>query len=456
MTGDDPALKVTGGAGGVTAEVDDLATLARLSDGLAETLGRVSAECHEMLADPDVLASAVLDPGGAARFAERLLSALDGPHGLTALALGFTEEAVLLRASAAGYHGADATAAAGMDKLRWSAGFLAPLIALPIAGPLLLTGLGAAGTLAAMSPSARERLLTDHPGIIDGVEGALPGLLTALTPLHVPSVVAAAGLIGAAYPDGELSFSGFSVDSAYDATHPAPDGFGDLMDGLRNRDDSDQAGQGDKIDVRVLSHPDGTHSYIVDIPGTKTWDGPGLNTALNDFGTNVHGIAGDPTTREQAVADALRRAGAGPRDPVMLIGHSQGGLIAAQAAHDSGTGSFNYNVTHVLTAGAPIGRVEIPPTVQVLALENSHDIVPHLDARANADLPNVTTVTFDRQNGSIGDNHGLVDAYAPAAVALDHSDNPSVRAYLNSAGAFVAALGDGATIQTNVYTYCRA
>jgi alpha-beta hydrolase superfamily lysophospholipase len=193
----------------------------------------------------------------------------------------------------------------------------------------------------------------------------------------------------------------------------------------------------------------------VDIPGTKTWDGPGLNPALDDFGTNVHGIAGDPTTREQAVADALRRAGAGPADPVMLVGHSQGGLIAAQAAHDGGTGAFPFHVTHVLTAGAPIGRVDIPPGVQVLALENSHDIVPHLDARANADQPNVTTVTFDRQNGSISADHDLGEAYAPAAVALDQGDNASVRAYLDSAAAFLSPPDAGTTVQTNVYTYYR-
>jgi hypothetical protein len=99
MTGGDPPLTVTGGAGGVTAEVDDLATLARLSDDLAESLGRISAECQEMLVDPNVVASAVLDPGGAAAFERSLLGALDGSHGLTALALGFTEQAVLLRAT---------------------------------------------------------------------------------------------------------------------------------------------------------------------------------------------------------------------------------------------------------------------------------------------------------------------------------------------------------------------
>ncbi|MGX7671170.1 hypothetical protein [Plantactinospora sp. DSM 117369] len=32
----------------------------------------------------------------------------------------------------------------------------------------------------------------------------------------------------------------------------------------------------------------------------------------------------------------------------MLVGHSQGGMVAAQAAHDSGTSGFPYNVTHVI------------------------------------------------------------------------------------------------------------
>ena len=39
------------------------------------------ATCHTLLVDPDLLASAVLDPAGVARFDATLLEALDGPRG---------------------------------------------------------------------------------------------------------------------------------------------------------------------------------------------------------------------------------------------------------------------------------------------------------------------------------------------------------------------------------------
>src|SRR3712207_6522248 len=113
----------------------------------------------------------------------------------------------------------------------------------------------------------------------------------------------------------------------------------------------------------------------------------------------------------------------------MLVGHSQGGMVAAQAAHDSGTADFPYDVRSVVTAGSPVARAGVPPSVQVLALENAHDIVPHLDGRSNDDDPNVTTVTFDRQTGSIGENHGIGSAYRYGARAVDRSTDPSIEAF---------------------------
>lgn len=49
------------------------------------------------------------------------------------------------------------------------------------------------------------------------------------------------------------------------------------------------------------------------------------------------------------------------------------------------SGGQAFNITHVVTAGSPIGRTDIPADVQVLSLENQRDIVPHLDAAPNPD-----------------------------------------------------------------------
>ena len=121
----------------------------------------------------------------------------------------------------------------------------------------------------------------------------------------------------------------------------------------------------------------------------------------------------------------------------MLVGHSQGGMLAAQARRRFPQPAFNYNVTHVVTAGSPIGRVDIPDHIQVPALENKHDIVPHLDARDNPASANRTTVTFDHQYGTIGKNHDTEKSYLPAAQALDSSTDPSVVAFRKSADRFL-------------------
>jgi hypothetical protein len=129
--------------------------------------------------------------------------------------------------------------------------------------------------------------------------------------------------------------------------------------------------------------------------------------------------------------------------------------VAAQAAHDAGTADFPFDVRCVLTAGSPIGRVEVPAGVQVLALENEHDVVPHLDGRDNDDDANVTTVTFDRSSGSLGADHGLRNTYLHGARAVDRSEDPSLAAYRAGAAPFLAGPGDDVTVVAHVYSISR-
>ena len=92
-------LDVTGGAGGLAARYDDMGDTAGLIDDVSAALLAMSASLHGLLVSPDVLASAVLDPVGAARFEMALLAALDGPEGLTATGGAIGVRAVQLRAA---------------------------------------------------------------------------------------------------------------------------------------------------------------------------------------------------------------------------------------------------------------------------------------------------------------------------------------------------------------------
>ncbi|MBF9128571.1 alpha/beta hydrolase [Plantactinospora sp. S1510] len=461
----DPEFQVSGGAGGTGARYEDIGLLARHSDDLAGELGAISVQGHDMLADPDLVASALLNPDGFARIEAGLLRALDGPEGLTALSLGFEQRAIALRTVVASYRAVDEERARTMETLRWALGYgLGTGIKAAAAGPLMLLPfvppLTAAGLLFGDDIDL-EQLVTDHPGIIDTLVGMGPGLISSLpgAPM-VGDVPGAADLLGEFYDDGtysvtapEMNVFGTNTDDSDVSMTKPPQGFGDLIDGLDYRNEAVNAGEPDQIDVRVITHPDGSRAYVVDLPGTKEMNMPWSADSpfLNDMGTNVHVLGGDTTSRQHAIAEALRMAGATADDPVMLVGHSQGGMVAAQAAQDTATGAFPYNVTHVVTAGSPIGNTDVPAGVQVLALENARDIVPHLDATDNPDRSNVTTVTFDDQNGTIGDNHGTRSAYLPAAQALDRSTDPSVQAYRDSAGAFL----NGDAVESKVYELNR-
>jgi len=122
--------------------------------------------------------------------------------------------------------------------------------------------------------------------------------------------------------------------------------------------------------------------------------------------------------------------------------------------------SGEFSVTHVVTLGSPVRGMAVPPSVQVQSLENAHDIVPHLDAKANPDLPNWTTVSIDRGTGDITDNHDVRASYEPIAADVDQlwkpndggTPDPSVSQFLNSAGAFLAGSG----ITTQAFSFLRS
>jgi hypothetical protein len=465
---------ITGGAGGIRAFLDDMDRTAGLLRGAGTDLLELAAGAHRFLADPDVAASAVLDPGGAAGFEAAMAAALDGPHGLLVAATTVQARGTQLGASVLSYQATEDANAALLTGRRELAGRLAPLLV-----PVL--GAGALGWLAAGGFSGREpaaelqRLITDHPGIVDEVVGTAPGLLNALTDAADLETAFAlggaeypytqeevAGMLGALYYDGTPRVAKVKEEPPPLAMTAVPTGIGGLLDGLALRNQRAVEETQGHIDVRVvtITGEDGRtrRSYIVDLPGTKHWQ---FNPAAarrypNDFGTNLRLMALEPTLRTESIAKALRLAGAGPDDPVLLMGHSQGGMLAMEAAAEFSRDG-RYNVTDVITAGAPVAGMPVPEHVRVLSLENAHDIVPHLDGRPNPDEPDRITVTFARQNNAIGDNHDMARVYAAAGRDLDEVRGPSLDAYRASLqGRFIFNdRAPGVTVNPHVYDVRR-
>lgn len=155
-------------------------------------------------------------------------------------------------------------------------------------------------------------------------------------------------------------------------------------------------------DVRILKieQPDGSFAYIVNIPGTENWGVTGGGQS-RDLTSNLMVMAGQSSSAQQAVILAMQRAGIPPGAPVMINGHSQGGMLAIALVSDPAF-MAQYNVTNVMTVGSPVDGANVDPRVNILEVAHAGDLVPQLDLgglRTDDSFPtqpsNVTTVTMD-------------------------------------------------------------
>lgn len=175
-----------------------------------------------------------------------------------------------------------------------------------------------------------------------------------------------------------------------------------------------------QIEIQTLHTADGP-VHVVLLPGTDealSWPGQQGST-VRDLGENLLLASGKGSSYAEGVLSALQLAGVEVHDPVLLVGHSQGGM-AAMALVASG----RLNVVGVLTAGSPIGGAD-PGTVPVVSLENSCDLVPTLDGGPNPATPSWTTIRFTGPCTSVTADHGL-PSYVDAAVAVEATNLAAV------------------------------
>ncbi len=132
---------------------------------------------------------------------------------------------------------------------------------------------------------------------------------------------------------------------------------------------------------------DGETTWVVMVPGTQ--GGFSENHGF-DWLSNGLLIKGDNAPPTQIVQDAMRQAGIKPGEKVAMVGHSQGGLAAIDISN-----SGEFDVTHVVTLGTPTARQPSNRGTQYLAVEAEKDIVPSLDGEVNLDRSNRITVRSD-------------------------------------------------------------
>jgi hypothetical protein len=423
------AVTVAGGSDSIAADFEQLAALASALDAAADSIAGMPARLARCLADPAMVEAAVLDPAGAAEILARagLATAVAAlaAAGCQALATG-------LRLAAGSYRAADE-----LDRR------VAPVLAAGYRLPWAVTALADV----AGSGGSWQAVVTADPCLVDVAVQLLSMAGTGGLPLVPGSTVRLAGLLAAPFPDGTAEVSVQPAAPTGDRGGP-PRGAADLMRALALRG-ANNAGGG-SIDVRTLDGPGGRRA-IVDITGTTSWNlDPGRrNPQVSDMGTNLRALANRPSVFERGVIEAVRRAGVRPGEPIMLVGHSQGGMIAARLAAQLGASGFT--VTHLVTAGAPIGLAAVPGSVAVLSLQNRGDVVPELDGTANPRRANWITARTAHGGDSVQARHSM-GSYLAGAYDLDASADPALAGWRRSAASFL----DAERVSTQVFQIRRA
>ncbi|SKC80811.1 alpha/beta hydrolase [Krasilnikoviella flava] len=212
--------------------------------------------------------------------------------------------------------------------------------------------------------------------------------------------------------------------------------------------------------VEEVTHDDGTTSWTVLVPGTQALLSP---THLFDAATDLELMAHEAADVSAAVEQALDVAGATPDQPVVLVGHSLGG-IAATALAASPEFREKHVVGGVVTAGSPTATFALPAGVPALHLENDEELVSAVDGRSSRENPaSADRVTVGRR---LLDSVDPADVTAAGSVVLAHTLPAHLRtltAARSSGNTQVAGvtgrlerLLDGARARTRFYAVRRA
>ena len=489
MSGD--GLRVRGGVGGTTVGLAGLeAAAARLGDAAADvatSLGRT------LLTAADPALACVAPSVATAAAVEGALALAVGPAGLAGDAARLVALTTATTATVAAYRAVDAevarTVELAQDAVMFAVGRHAPEA---VVGVLALEALGVDVGEVLDRAVWRAPALADLAG---GAEGLVAGLradpLTA--PLLVPGALAQGESPDSGGPRdyedalevlaGSAAVLGLLDDRAdvrvlaepvVRQAASAPRSLEDLARGQGPLSDAaDHPGRVRVVEVRSSAGS----SWLVEVSGTQVWD-PRAGPNPCDVTTDVRAMAGESTVlargvqealeqaQEQARAAAGTRAGADPdrdpsAEPVMLVGHSLGGIVAAGLA-SSPVFTARHRVTHVVTMGSPVARMPVTAGVEVLSLEHRQDPVPRLEGASNPDRAGWVTATRDldardvdardvdardlgarERRGSVA--HG-VGEYAATAAAVDRSTDPSLVAWREGSRRFFAPADDAQVV----------
>ena len=109
----------------------------------------------------------------------------------------------------------------------------------------------------------------------------------------------------------------------------------------------------------------------------------------------------------------------------------------------------HYNITTLLTAGSPVGGIDLPDSVSALHLENGGDAVPALDAAQNPGSPHRITVSVNTTGSGIVKYPHHASHYAQALENMPA--DPNVEAWNAQMRGLTGAGEEGAVTTAYVF-----
>ena len=156
---------------------------------------------------------------------------------------------------------------------------------------------------------------------------------------------------------------------------------------------------------------------VVYLPGTAEWN-PARSSKAFDIRSDVE-LASGKTESDSliAVREAISRAGVSLDEKLILVGYSQGGMIAAEMA-ESGL-----PVSGIVTIGSPIAESHLSNGIPVISLEHTNDVVPAISGKTNPISENWVTATrhLDLQAGQTVIAAHSMRGYQETAALADSS-----------------------------------
>lgn len=222
------------------------------------------------------------------------------------------------------------------------------------------------------------------------------------------------------------------VERAATRAVDAPNGVGDLAERVPSN-----GADGAQIRIERYGGVDDPR-WIVYVSGTVDAGLVGDRQPF-DMTSNVHGVAarsgldalqlagGGSGAGERAVREAMHAAGVQPGDPVLPVGYSGGGIVAANLAADPGL-----NVVGAVNLGGPVASACSRDGVSVLSVEHDEDLVP---ASGGAGQPSPDRLTVSRSVLAPGREYEGVlpahelSAYRETAALIDESEEARLAAF---------------------------